>query len=369
MPPSGSAFKTMGLAVERGGKRGLRAAFRFLLPRRRPFEGPLEPGAVRKVLVVRQDSRLGNLLLLTPLLRGLKTAFPGAEVDVLISEAYGEVFQGNPCLDRLLVLPQAVFWPDPTRPFRLLREIRARRYDAAFDASHMHAFSTTSAVATALTGAPRLIGYDRGDAGLFLNRLVPQVEGRRHEMEYLLNLLRSVAPRADLPKAEALRPEYHPTEEEKAEGARLWRSWGADEETVAVFLGARGAKRWDTERFLELARILAGEGRRSVLFGGPAERSLLAGLELPRGVVAAPLLPLRLFAAVLTGARAVVTADTGPMHLAVAVGVPTVEIFMSSDAWRFGYAHLPEHRVVDALGRTAGLDEVRAALESLLRKA
>jgi ADP-heptose:LPS heptosyltransferase len=81
-------------------------------------------------------------------------------------------------------------------------------------------------------------------------------------------------------------------------------------------------------------------------------------------------LPLRRFASALAQARAMVTADTGPMHLAVALGVPTVELFLgsatwSSEPWRYGYGHLPGHRVIDAGARAVPVDEVWQALQDL----
>ena len=81
----------------------------------------------------------------------------------------------------------------------------------------------------------------------------------------------------------------------------------------------------------------------------------------------APSLPLRRFAAVLAQARAVVTADTGPMHLAVALDVPTFEIFQGSDAVRFGYGHLPGHRLIDAGMGEVDLEEAWEALSDFLR--
>jgi ADP-heptose:LPS heptosyltransferase len=75
---------------------------------------------------------------------------------------------------------------------------------------------------------------------------------------------------------------------------------------------------------------------------------------------------LRAFAAALSRARAVLTADTGPMHLAVALGVPTVELFSHTEPWRFGYAHLPGHRVLETPGRHPAVDEAWSALSALL---
>jgi ADP-heptose:LPS heptosyltransferase len=362
------SLKDAAKKFERSGSAALRCLLRAALPRPRLPERPLEPAAVRRVLIVRQDSRLGNLLLLTPLLRGIKAAFPSARTDILVSDAYGEILRRDPSLDGIFVLPQSMFWPDPTLPPRLFLDLRRRRYDLAFDASAMHAFSLSSALITRLCGAARTVGFDRGDARVFCSELVPRPALPLHETLIQLSLLRHLVPGpAD---ASAARPLCCLSDEERAEGRALWSSWGLGSDSVALFVGARAEKRWPLARFLELAGRIRAAGRRCVLFGGPAEAESLRGLGLPEGAVLAPPLPLRRFAAVLAGARAVVTADTGPMHLAVALGVPTVELFLgsaswSSEPWRYGYAHLPEHRVIDAGAREVGVDEVWGTLRGL----
>ena len=349
---------------ERACSRTVRAALRLTLDKPRPAAGRLDPSTVRRVLIVRQDSRLGNLLLLTPLLKGIRNAFSSAETDILVSDAYGEILRHNPDLGRIYVLPKAMFLPDPSLPWRLVRNLRRNSYDLVFDASAMQAFSLSSAALAALSGAERKVGFDRGDAGLFLNCLVPPPDLPLHETRILFSLLRHVAPGAVEP---AFTPQCHLTEAEKDEGQRLWASWGLGAHDVAVFVGARAEKRWPVEDFLELARRILAAGRRCVFFAGPAEQALVERLRQPAGLFLAPPLPLRRFAAVLAQARAVVTADTGPMHLAVSLGVPTVEIFQGSEPWRFGYAHLPGHHVIDAEGRRPGVDEVWESLQGLLR--
>jgi ADP-heptose:LPS heptosyltransferase len=355
--------------LERAGSGALRRLLRAVLPRPRPATEPLAAGAVRRVLIVRQDSRLGNLLLLTPLLTALREVFPASATDIVVSDAYGEILRGDPRVHEQFVLPKEMFWPDPTLPVRLLRTLRGNRYDVAFDASAMHAFSLSSAVIAALSGARRTVGFDRGDAKVFLNEPIPQPALPLHETQIQLCLLRHlVAVGMDGPAAS--KPECHLSGEERAEGKALWTSWGLDKGSVALFLGARAEKRWPLSSFLELARRILERGRRCALFAGPAEKALLSGLRLPDGLFLAPPLPLRRFASVLAQARAVVTADTGPMHLAVALGVPTVELFLgsatwSSEPWRYGYGHLPGHRVIAAGERKVGVDEVWEALRGL----
>lgn len=345
-----SALKDLGKRLEKAGKSVLRGSLVKLLPRPRRPDGPVDPASVRRVLAVRHDARLGNLLLLTPSLRLIKTAFPAARVEVLLADRYGDALSFNPCVDEVLTA-------------NALPRLRARGYDLAFDFSPQHAFSLSSAVWTALSGAKRRIGFDRGDAAKFLDDLVPVPAERAHETANLARLVRHAAPAAALPSDAALRTEWHFGPGEREAGARTWASWGLDADSVALFLGARAEKRLPPEWFLELARRLRASGRKVVLTGGPAERELLKG----KGEVA-PELPLRAFAATIVHARAVLTADTGPMHLCVAAGVPTVELFSHTETWRFGYGHLPGHRVLDTGGRHPTVDEAWAELAALLSR-
>lgn len=347
-------MKDLGKSVEKAGKAILRAGLVGLMPEPRRPDGPIDPAEVRRILAVRHDSRLGNLLLLTPSLRLLKTAFPSARVEVMISDRYGDALANNPCVDGILTA-------------RSLPGLRLRGYDLALDFSPQHAFSLSSAVWTALSGAKRRIGFDRGDAAKFLDDLVAVPTEHAHETANLARLVRHAAPHAALPSDAELATEWHFGHGEREEGARTWESWGLDHESVALFLGARAEKRLEPGWFLELGRRLAASGRKAVLTGGPAERELLKGLVLPAGIVMAPELSLRRFAAAISNARAVLTADTGPMHLAAAVGTPSVELFSHTEPWRFGYAHRPGNLVLETPGRHPTVDEAWSALSNLLK--
>ncbi len=347
-------LKDLGKKLETGGKSLLRGSLLKLLPKPQPPEGPLNPALVRRILAVRHDARLGNLLLLTPALRLLKTAFPAARVEVLLSERYGDALKFNPCVDEILTA-------------KSLAGLRLRGYDLAFDFSPQHAFSLSSAVWTALSGAKRRIGFDRGDTSKFLDDLVPVPTGRAHETANLASLVRHAAPGISLPPDSVLRTEFHFGPGEKEAGAKTWASWGLDQDSVALFLGARAEKRLDPSWFFELGQRLVRSGKKVVLTGGPAERKLLDGLTIPNGVVLAPEAPLRTFAAAIVNARAVLTADTGPMHLAVALGVPTVQLFSHTEPWRFGY-EFPEHSLLQTPGRHPTTAEAWSTLTALLAK-
>lgn len=348
-------FKDLGRRLETGGKALLRGSLIKLIFKPRAPKGPVDPAQVSRILAVRHDARLGNLLLLTPALRLLKAAFPAARVEVLLSDRYGDALAHNPCVDELLTA-------------KSLAGLRLRRYDLAFDFSPQHAFSLSSAVWTALSGAKRRVGFDRGDAAKFLNDLAAVPSTRAHETANLAALVRHAAPGSVLPDDSSLRTEWHFGPGEEEAGRKAWASWGLDDQSVALFLGARAEKRLDASWFFDLGERLVRSGRKAVLTGGPAERKLLEGRAIPPGVFLAPELPLRAFAAAIANARAVLTADTGPMHLAVALGVPTVELFSHTEPWRFGYGHLAEHLVLETPHRHPTAEEAWSALSRHLAK-
>lgn len=344
-------LKDLGKALERGGKSLLRGSLLKLLPKPRAPKGPVDAAKIKRVLAVRHDARLGNLLLLTPSLRLLKTAFPNARVEVLLADKYGDALKFNPCVDEILTA-------------KALPGLPLRGYDLAFDFSPQHAFSLSSAVWTALSAAKRRIGFDRGDAAKFLDDLVPVPATQAHETVNLASLVRHAAPALS---AGLLPTEYHFGPGEKEAGSKTWASWGLDGESVALFLGARAEKRLDPEWFFELGKRIVSGGRKVVLTGGPAERKLLEGRVIPAGITVAPELELRRFAATIMNARAVLTADTGPMHLAIALGVPVVQLFSHTEPWRFGY----EKRgslILETPGRHPTVDEAEGALSVVLAR-
>jgi ADP-heptose:LPS heptosyltransferase len=347
------SWKDIGKRAERSGKALLHGSIIKFLPCPRRPSGPVDPLSIRRVLAVRHDARLGNLILLTPSLRLIKAAFPAALIDVLISSKYGDALKFNPCVDNILTA-------------RSLPLLRARDYDLAFDFSPQHAFSLSSAVWTALSGAKRRIGFDRGDAAKFLDDLVPVPLERAHETLNLARLVRHAAPYKALAPDAGLRTEWEFGPGELEEGKKIWGDCGLDSDSVALFLGARAEKRLSPEWFLQMADQLRKSGRLVALCGGPAERNLLAGLAIPKGVIVMPQLSLRPFAATIANARAVLSADTGPMHLCVACGVPTVELFSHTEPWRFGYGHLPLHRVLETPDRLPTVPEAWALLSELL---
>ncbi|RMG68358.1 MAG: lipopolysaccharide heptosyltransferase II, partial [Nitrospirae bacterium] len=182
-------------------------------------------------------------------------------------------------------------------------------------------------------GIPERIGYSRDGRGIFLTMPVPfdKMARELHHSLYYLNLLRSVV----------LKPVYrHPwiylNQEERLKAQTLLK--GKERPVVIVNPGATygSAKRWPPERFKALSERIVSELGGSVLISGserevPIAEEIKGALKEIEGVdVIAGRLTLREFIALLSQADAVVTNDSGPMHLAYAVGTPLVALFGST---------------------------------------
>ena len=334
-----------------------------LVPNGPPPPLPPPPDAVRRVLLVRPDERIGNLILLTPLIDAARRAWPQATLDLVVGGAMAPLMRGDPRFSRIHVFDKRALVRRPLGLIPLAHRLRRARYDLAIDASHPHHFSLTAALLTRVTGARWRLGYLSGPAHRLLNvglTLAPGVH--EHLTDVYLALLRRVAPEAEnrglsFPLAPAERAEARARLAAAGvpfDGPRL----------VGVHPGGRGAKRWPLENFVAAMREIAARGdARCVVFHGPGEEALIAGVP-PDAALVAPRLPLRLFAAGLSLCDLVVSGDTGPMHLSAAVGTPTLALFLHGNAMVFG-PRGPRDR---ALHRPAGLTaaEVAAAAGEML---
>lgn len=241
--------------------------------------------------------------------------------------------EGNPAVDRVHV------WDKPTgwRGFRrAVREVRAEGYDLSVDLQRI----AKSSVFARLSGAARVLGFDRARSkeGAWLLAKERTRAGRRddHVVEQYRDVVRALGLDPQLP------PHPLPVDVE----AERWATervaeWGGA--PVLLNLGAsKPLNRWPGERFAKLAHALIGCGAAPVvLSGGPADRELfaeelgaLSGVPGVHDFVGAT--SLLQLAALARQASLMVSCDTGPMHLAAAVGCPVVALFGPANPARTG---------------------------------
>ena len=284
---------------------------------------PLEDAAGRGTLVIerlllRAPNWVGDVVLALPALRDLRRAFPAARLTVLARPWVAELYRAVPQVDAV-------------------EESRGHAADVAsvrgrFDAAVLLPNSFGSALVAWRAGVPERWGYATDGRGPLLTRncgVPASVRGRSQVYYYRamlegLGLATQGPPDASLDCPEAW----------SAEGARLL---GGDGPWIGVNPGAfyGSAKRWRPERFAAAAELVARRlGASVAIVGGPAER------PLGEAIAAQLRAPVRLLSGettlaglvgVLKCLRLLLTNDSGPMHLAAALGTPLVAVFGSTD--------------------------------------
>ncbi|MFB3907686.1 MAG: glycosyltransferase family 9 protein [Candidatus Eisenbacteria bacterium] len=352
-------------SLERRAKRLLiRGVAPIFPPRRETEAGAGLTRSPRRIALLRVDDRLGNLLLLTPALDWIARVRPDAELGVVVSSAFASLLANDPRIGRCIVLDKTA----QKRAFPIfladLARVGSLRADAAIECSDRNAFSFSSALYALATRAPRRIGFANDLAARYLSETVepgPPGHAARDPVRLAAALLGIPAPPLQDCRLSIHLPAPSPAWERWLAGA----TEGAEGRIVGLHVGGRGRKRWPVDRFATLAHALLDDGLRPWIFRGPLEqedgetgdpfRDVLA-----RGAVQVPRSGIVPIGQALARCSLVVAPDTGPMHLACAVGTPTLALFLDSQAERY-HPIGPEHRWIDARGRALGVDEVRAA--------
>jgi predicted lipopolysaccharide heptosyltransferase III len=296
--------------------------------------------AVHRILVVKLRY-IGDVLLATPVFRGLREAFPRARLTALVNAGTEEVLLHHPDVDEVLLVhrrqAEAETWGRSWADrLRLLRRLRQRRFDLALDLTD----GDRAAFLTWASGARLRVGFNREGRlrGRAYHRVVPLTPGRRHAVEADLEALRILGLRAR-PVAPSLG--LPPEAEAAAEDLLAHKRVSRDRDLVLLHPGARWwFKAWPVERFAALADRIEEELEARVLIaGGPDDATTAEAIRWqmrrPAISVAGETSVLQL-AAVLKRCRLFVTNDNGPMHIAAAVGTPVVALFGPTDPAEWG---------------------------------
>lgn len=286
---------------------------------------PPSPPLPRRILVI-QLRRLGDVVLTTALLDDIAGAFPNAAVDFLVGPAAAPLLAGHPLIGERIVF-------DAARRKAMMREVRSRRYDWVLDLQG----SLSTSMLTRASGARVRLGWRVRGWRLWYTH----AKSRKGPIEYVVRERRRLLELAGIAVGDSL-PRIHLSAEEREQGERDARSAGAPPNTlrVGLLLSTREpAKDWKVDGFAEVACSLAADGITPLVFqaGGDEERVERVRALAP-GAVIVPPLDLRRFLGVLVTASAFVSGDTGPAHMADALGVPRVTIFgpTPSAAWSPG---------------------------------
>jgi ADP-heptose:LPS heptosyltransferase len=295
-------------------------------------EAPLPAHPPDRMLVV-QTNRLGDCVLSTPALRALRVRYPDARLDVLYNATrVSGVFDHVPEVDRTIAWEPYGRHAGISGRLRLWNEIRRGRYDAAVCLyAHPCALWAVWAARVPLRISRHTVNLRRHYIGAALcNAVIHQDrdEAGRHEAEYNADLLRAMDVRGA-----PVEPSFRVPEAAHREAdALLHRAGIASGSRLAVLHPGSGRNRpiWPLERFAAVGDALAAAGARVVITGGPEDADLPRRLQSLMNAPAVSLggqLTIPTLAAVLERAAVFVSVDTGPMHLAAALGTPVAALF------------------------------------------
>lgn len=317
------------------------------LCRRQPVTAEqLRAAQPRRILVVRQHNQMGDMVCATPALRALRETFPQSEITLVCAPVNRDVVLHNPHLDRVLVFDKRAC----TRPLPLLRflgELRRLRPDAAFVLNSV-SYSVTSAALAAASGAPLLIGGDSLPFGFDISRhayslvMPSQPDLDRHAVDHNLAPLEAIGIRTADRRIVVV-----PAAAEEAAAREIDDHVPGSGGLWLLHPGAGKAQnRWPAGRFAEVAARAVREGRRVLVLQGPADGPAMAdfstevaGRLAPQELPSPPVNPpvtVGVCAALLARAERFLCNDTGLMHVAGAVGTPTLALFGPTDPALWG---------------------------------
>jgi heptosyltransferase-1 len=293
--------------------------------------------ATMKILIVKL-SAIGDVIHTLPALTALRRRYPTARIDWLVEDAAADLVQGHASLSQALVWRRKEFvrlletgrLPSATKLFlSLLLQLRETRYDLIIDFQAL----LKSSLWIFLARGRRKAGFGQGmehseNTHLFLNERIPAVSMEIHALDRGLRLLQSLG----IPESQVVYDIPIGEEDEKAAKQLLVESGvRLDQPLVAINPVAKWpTKLWAAKRFSELAERLLEKGYQVVFTGSKEDRSLIDEMAGTLGSSVIRLdgqTSLKVLAAVYRAANVVVSTDTGPMHLAAAVGTPVVALF------------------------------------------
>ena len=318
--------------------------------------GELPARGIHRILLLRPNHRLGNTLLLTPLLSELEQRFPGAEVDVLTAcEAAEQIFAGFRQVQRIYQLTRRP-GHHPLHLLRTLRQIRRQRYDLALDSARG---SSSGRLLLALCGArhrlalPRNEQEQRNDGGAWQRAMA---HAPTHFAQDGIYALRCALATPGLVEAPYPGLRIHLQAHEHAAAAALlgdlFPERQAPHRIVALFPNATGAKRLPGRWWLDYINALrqADPNLRFVEVVAAHGQSQLES-RLPAFFSS----DIRKMAAMFAQCAAYISGDCGVMHLASASGVPTLGLFLKHNLPRYrpygphdGALYVGEQSAVDA---------------------
>jgi heptosyltransferase I len=275
---------------------------------------------------------LGDVVHGLPVVNALKRAWPGTRITWIVEPMPAGILTPHPAIDRVVVY-------EKRKGVRGVRQLWSQLRGETFDLAINFNIYFKSIAPLVFSRAPErwTFGSDRARDGVWLagNHRLP-ARPRRHTQDMFLEFLEVL--RVDpLP----LEWRFVITDAERAEQARFLEQLEGRPAVALVPASANAKKDWPAERYIAVANAVERDlGARAVLAGGPGDREVAAAQLISEGAARPPLWLMgdgvRRLIWLLDASAAVVAPDTGPLHIARALGTPVVGLFGHTNPWRVG---------------------------------
>lgn len=283
-------------------------------------------------LLIRVPNHLGDCIMALPMVNEAREAHPGSSVTVLVAAGLSEIYAHNSSVDTVLTIPQ-----EHVHGWLSVFKIRDLIAPEHFDVGYVLPPSFGAASGFKLGGVKERIGYIADGRRMLLSKPLPLPTPLNsvHRAETYFNLLR----RGSGIDMEFVRPKLFLNEDDMTAAEELLGRHDVSPQTSYVTIAFRAvaeSRRWGVDKYTELVkRILSRHQLRVVLVGGPDDRregqQIVATTGGKEVVNLAGMATLRQSATVISRSRLFVGNDSGPAHLAAAVGVPIVVLSGADD--------------------------------------
>jgi len=268
---------------------------------------------IKRILILRLD-RIGDIVLSTPAIKATREYFPEVHIAVMVKEEYKDLLINNPDINEVIGYK-------PLWNFRFIGELRSRKFELVVDL--IMDWNYKSALLAYLSGAPYRVGYDHS-------------REKKHLVENTLDVIRKlgIVPGED-------KPQLHVASQDSAFVKDLLLSQGINqgEDLVGIHLGGYyPSQRWSIERFASVSdEIIRKYNTRVVFIGGPKEGDLIdKAMGLMQGkAIAIKDFSLAHLVALIQRCQLLICNNSGPLHIACAVGVPTISTMGPTLPWRW----------------------------------
>ena len=295
--------------------------------------GELDANGIHRILAVRPNHRLGNIVLLTPLIVELERTFPGAEIDILVAGDIGyDIFVSYFSIRRVHALPHYV-WRFPLRVLKAILSLRRAHYDLAIDPC---ADSNSSRLLLACVRPRLTLGAPLPTSEAYQSWARLLFSAPRHLATFPVFLLRHA-----MRPARQVDESHYPPLDIRLTYAERRAGWNQLDAllrrpkfkqrpyTIGIFANASGAKCFDEEWWLRFLRPLIDEHPESMIVEFvPADGHSRLGGHFPTHYSSCP----RKLASVIANLNCFISGDCGVMHLASASGTPTLGLFSVTDS-------------------------------------